>query len=431
MFQPTTARANDAEAIARGKKALETRVFIPAAWTAEAYENAWQHWQPKPDQAPVNYDAAFRAYYGLHAAPYDNGRYPMGLRSGPEGKGLAIDCMTCHGGSLLGNSYVGLGNTALDLQALLEDMAAASGRKDQLPLAVSNVRGTNEAFGLTEFLLTLRNPDLSLRKKPPQEKVRDDSCEDVPAWWHLSKKRTIYHTGSTSSRSVRTLMQFMLDPATPLETFENEEPVFRDIQAYLLSLTPPKFPFPIKQELADEGRKIFTQHCATCHGAHSAAGKYPNKIVAPEEIGTDATRLRGLSSRYFDLYNQSWFAKEKPDGHKASPPEGYQAPPLDGIWATAPYLHNGSLPTLYDVLNSKTRPKIFTRSFATDEDAYDKLKIGWKVQLRNEGPKNLSPVERRRIYDTTQPGRGNGGHTFGDKLDERERWAVIEYLKTL
>jgi hypothetical protein len=432
LVHPGSAWADDKEAIARGKKALETRAFIPASWTVEAYENAWNHWQPKPEKAPANYDQAFRAYYGMHAAPFENGRYPMGLRPGPQGKGLAIDCLTCHGGSLFGESYVGLGNSTLDLQALFEDMNAAS--KPPLkapPHTVSNVRGTNEAFGMTEFLVAFRNPDLSMRKMPMPVKPRDDVCEDVPAWWHLKKKRTMYHTGSTNARSVRSLMQFMLSPRNSPEAIVQEETVFRDIQAYLLSLEPAKYPDPIKQELAAQGQKLFRKNCAKCHGTYGPGGDYPNEIVPHKDVGTDATRLSGLSPKYFDFYNESWFAKEKPTGFNATKPEGYQAPPLDGVWATAPYLHNGSVPTLYDMLNSKTRPKIFTRSFSTDENAYDKTKVGWKVELLQKAPKNLSPYERRKIYDTTQPGRGNGGHTFGDKFKDNERWAIIEYLKTL
>lgn len=110
---------------------------------------------------------------------------------------------------------------------------------------------------------------------------------------------------------------------------------------------------------------------------------------------------------------------------------GYQSPPLDGVWATAPYLHNGSVPTLYDMLNSKSRPKIFTRSFRTDESAYDKKKIGWRIETFDSAPNWDNAWEARRIYDTTQPGRGNGGHTYGDSLTDPQRWAIIEYLKML
>ena len=89
------------------------------------------------------------------------------------------------------------------------------------------------------------------------------------------------------------------------------------------------------------------------------------------------------------------------------------------------------MPTLEGVLNSKTRPKVFTRSFHTGEVDYDQVRVGWKVrEVSPPDVKALSP-ERRKVYDTTQPGRGNGGHFYGDELSEAERRAVIEYLKTL
>ena len=102
------------------------------------------------------------------------------------------------------------------------------------------------------------------------------------------------------------------------------------------------------------------------------------------------------------------------------------------MWATAPYFHNGSVPTLEHVLNSKSRPAIYTRSFRTGVEDYDPVKVGWKITVldRPADPK-LPAHERRKIYDTTQPGRGNAGHPFGDKLTNEERRAVIEYLKTL
>jgi hypothetical protein len=181
LLTSTVARAGDDDAIARGKKALETRAFVPTIWTVEAYENAWQYWTPKPEKAPDHYDQAFRAYYGLPAAPFENGRYPLGLRKSPDGKGLVIDCMLCHGGSILGKSYVGLGNSTLDLQAFFEDMTHTSGRADKWPFAVGNVRGTNEGFASAEFLLSLRNADLSMRKTPAPWKIHGEQCEDVPA----------------------------------------------------------------------------------------------------------------------------------------------------------------------------------------------------------------------------------------------------------
>jgi hypothetical protein len=158
--------------------------------------------------------------------------------------------------------------------------------------------------------------------------------------------------------------------------------------------------------------------------------------VSIEIIGTDRNRFEGFKPESGEFYNQSWFAHEKSgwlgDDYPAMKTAGYQAPPLDGIWATAPYLHNGSVPTVYHLLNSKSRPRVFTRSFRTNSEDYDPIKLGWKVQiLEGNNGANLSSYERRKIYDTTKPGRGNGGHTFGDDLTEEERMSVIEYLKTL
>jgi mono/diheme cytochrome c family protein len=428
--------AQDPEAVERGRRALLTRSFTPALWSKESAGNAWKQWGAIKAK-PQDYPQAFMDYYGLHPAPYDNPGLPMGLREGPGffGKGIASDCLLCHGGSVAGKSYIGLGNASLDVHALFEDMTKASGINKNLPFTFSNARGTSEAGSMAVFLLSLRDADLKMLGKRLDLGLRGDLCEDVPAWWHLKKKKTMYHTGNSNARSVRSLMQFALSPPNSPEFFAKEEATFRDIQAFILSLTPPKYPLPIDKTLAAKGETIFNHTCSKCHGTYGETWTYPNKIVPIDEIGTDRTRFDGFTQKWADYYNQSWLAKEKHAGgvgYPVTPAKGYQAPPLDGIWATAPYFHNGSAPTVYDVLHSKTRPKIFTRSFKTDLDAYDAVKLGWKVKVLEGGPDpGLPAVERRKVYDTTQPGRGNGGHTFGDDLTDEQRRAVIEYLKTL
>lgn len=422
----------------RGKKILATRVFSSAAWSLKAYEEAWRQWGPDQEK-PADYTQAFRRRYGLHPAPYDNGPYPMGIRVGTTvfgGKGLASDCLLCHGGSLLGKSYLGLGNQTLDIQALFEEMARASGKSGKLPFTFSHVRGTSEAVGFAIYLLNYRNPDLTMRFVPEKIVVHDDLCEDVPAWWLLKKKQTMYFTGTTPAKSVRSMMQFMLASTWGPDVFDREEAAFRDIQAYLFTLEAPRYPFAIDTRLAQQGEQVFRANCSTCHGTYGKDWTYPNKIIPLERIGTDRNRFEGIDPHWGHFYNSSWFAKEKNNwfsaGAAVTEPKGYQAPPLDGIWATAPYLHNGSVPTLQHLLDSKSRPTLFTRSFRTEEEAYDKERVGWKVQVLEQGAAaGLPALERRKIYDTRQTGRGNGGHTFGDDLSAEERRAVIEYLKTL
>ena len=277
-----------------------------------------------------------------------------------------------------------------------------------------------------------RNADLSLRTPSKELGLHDDMCEDVPAWWLMKKKKTIYYTGATDSRSVRTLMQFMMHPLNTPKDFEKHEAAFRDISEYLTSMEPPKYPFAINADKAAKGEELFKSNCAKCHGTYGETWTYPNKVIPIDEIGTDPTRFKGIETAYGKEYSESWFGKEAGGAKPMRVTDGYQAPPLDGIWATAPYFHNGSVPTLDDVLNSKARPKRFTRSYKTGEADYDKAKVGWKVtELRDSPNSKLPPIELRKIYDTSKPGRGNGGHTFGDDFTEEERAQVIEYLKTL
>ena len=438
VFAPP-ADAAELSAAQRGEKALLGRSFSPPAWSASAYKNAWRHWGLAKEPPADQYDEQFRARYGLHAAPYPNNGLPMGLReaAGILGrKGLTTDCLLCHGGSVLGQSYVGLGNSTLEIQAFFEEISGADGLPVKTPFVFGNVRGTSEAGGMSVFLLGYREPDLGLRKDRLQFGLRDDLCEDPPAWWLLRKKKTMYHTGGADARSVRSLMQFMMSPLNSRDVFHREEATFRDIQAYLLSLRPPKYPFPVDRSLARKGEGLFVQNCAKCHGTYGEDWTYPNRVIPIKEIGTDPNRFLGISEEFVRYLNTTWFAQENEgwlvNESKARHTPGYQAPPLDGVWATAPYFHNGAAPTVYHVLNSKARPKFYTRSFRTNAEDYDAAKLGWKVTVL-DGPADpsLPPYEQRKVYDTTRPGRSNGGHTYGDALTEDERMAVIEYLKTL
>ena len=420
----------------RGRLSLESTAFIKGFWPKASYDNAWKTWGLKAK--PAEYDAKFRQRYGLHEAPYTNGGYPMGLRKADLliGQGIGIDCMTCHGGSIFGKSIVGLGNNALDIEALFEEMAAAANSPAKVPFTFTNVRGTSEAGPFAVYLLGYRTDDLSLTPIYRNLGLHDDSCEDTPAWWLLKKKKTMYHLGATDARSVRSLMQFMMHPLTTPSEFKKAEPQFRDIQQYLLSIEPPKYPFAVDATKASAGQKLFENNCAKCHGTYGEKWTYPNKIVSLDEIGTDRKKFESLEPKFAKAYTASWFAKESTGnwfwpGYAMRETDGYQAPPLDGIWASAPYFHNGSVPTLDGVLNTKARPTIFTRTYRTDEADYDKVKIGWKVEEVAVPKANAEAIEKRKVYDTSKPGRSNGGHTYGDKLTTEERAAVVEYLKTL
>ncbi len=124
---------------------------------------------------------------------------------------------------------------------------------------------------------------------------------------------------------------------------------------------------------------------------------------------------------------------------------GYIAPPLDGVWASAPYFHNGSVPTLYHVLKASERPAIWSRT-NTDPFAYDLEKVGLLYQEKDISPENYArwktaakgnprseeAREFRRWYNTSGMGRSNQGHDwFSAIMDNDEIYAVVEFLKSL
>jgi hypothetical protein len=406
----------------------------PPLWPLAAYENAWKQWGVK--ERPANYDAVFRERYGLHAAPYDNDGLPMGLHAarGVLSKGIVNDCLLCHAGSVAGETYLGLGNASLDLQGLFDELSAAGAVKMDFPFHFSAVRGVIDPVHPAAYLMAFRDDDLNLRLPAKVEFVPTLSS-DPPAWWLLKKKKIRNWTGNGDAQAVRMDMVNLLTPLNSPEHIKKQEPVFAAIHAFVLSVESPKYPFAVDLKLAAQGRIAFERTCARCHGTYGREWTYPNKVVPLDVIGTDPRLAEALSEKNLAFYNKSWFAQEK--GRVGKPMHvvdrgGYQAPPLDGVWATAPYFHNGSAPTIYDVLSSKSRPKIFTRSYRTSKDDYDTVKLGWKITVLAKAPGPEVPaIERRRTYDTTQSGQGNTGHRFGDALSEEDRMAVIEYLKTL
>ncbi|OJW09056.1 MAG: hypothetical protein BGO49_07780 [Planctomycetales bacterium 71-10] len=436
LFVPIVARAADAPdpaAVERGRRLVEGRQFLKAEWSDAAYRavgKAWGEPAPDPDGDPEGYARAFARRYGLHPAPFPNDGLPMGLKRSmkADGKtrGMQVDCLVCHGGSIGGTSYVGLPNTQVDYAGFFPDLFRADGRRAPLlPFVLNTSRGTTNAGMMSVALMSIRNPDLSMRTFPMPMGSNLPEL-DAPPWWVLKYKRTMYYDGRTPAASVRSIMQFLLAEKTA-EQFRELEPDFADIHAYIRSIEAPKYPFPIDRAAADRGRSVFEASCASCHGTYGATVDYPNEVVPLDVIGTDPARIAGLSDRAVEHYNATWFAEDHPVDPTVE--RGYQAPPLVGIWASAPYLHNGSVPTLRALLDSPRRPRRYLRPPSTDFEHYDRRDVGWKFVEAPEGPPD--PKDPRRVFDASRYGLGVGGHTFGDKLGEAERTDLIEYLKTL
>ncbi len=171
-----------------------------------------------------------------------------------------------------------------------------------------------------------------------------------------------------------------------------------DVLAYIYSLKPPKYPRPINKPLARYGATIFVRQCSKCHGTYGEDGDYPNLLIPESLIGTDSFLFSSnyQSPQFIDWFNSSWFAS---GDHPARlvPFDGYIAPPLDGIWVTAPYLHNGSVPDLEGLLDSRARPRYWSRDYNHLEYDYDR--VGWKYSVK-DGPGGLRWTEQRRAGRT-------------------------------
>ena len=259
---------------------------------------------------------------------------------------------------------------------------------------------------------------------------------DPPPWWRARKKATNFANGMSRGDHRGTMV---LATSLCTDTVEEAAAVaesFVDVQAYLASLEPPTYPFAIDEALAAEGRVLYECRCAGCHGTYAddpAEDAFPNLVIPLEVIGTDSAFVDAASEGGLYHYLEEWFADSFygtiSEVMTNAPVPGYTAPPLDGIWATAPYFHNGSVPSIELVLDSSTRPRQWRR-VDYDSTHFDADALGWPWEPavpHTEAP----PSERPTIYDTTLFGYGNGGHTFGDSLTDAERKAVLEYLKTL
>ncbi len=396
----------------------------------ERLPNVWEpEWKAKIDaQDPDSVRSVAFERYGFSTATWPNQGGPMQFVVTPQGAWVQT-CMLCHGGRLPGSgeSMIGMPNTELDMQTFYEDVTKMTGMKGPFPMSFGMTRGRTNAFIFSLELIRRRNEDLSRRAEPaPMGDYKDQDLDPIP-WWHLKKKTALYVDASVKGDFTRPIMQFTMGEPNG-EKIRSWESDFRDILAYLRSIPAPRYPMAIDRTLAGAGETVFAKTCSQCHGSYGPDGKYPNRLVPIDIVGTDRLRLTGLTREFRAYFNKTWFAGN--NSHSDEDPAGYVAPPLDGVWASAPYFHNGSVPTIYGVLTKEARPKYFRRiGGATAFDAKD---VGFKFEvLPGSASKDLAPEARRRIIDTTLPGLANDGHPFGFALSEKEKRQVVEYLKTL
>lgn len=234
---------------------------------------------------------------------------------------------------------------------------------------------------------------------------------DFPSVWNqrIRERMWLHWDANNNSLAERNLSAALAGGAS--ESSLDHGSIER-VNEWLKSLPAPPFPFAVDTSLAAQGQLVYQRNgCGSCHDVD---GPQVGAATPLQEIGTDPERLTTLSAELlarmlgvgtgypwrFTHYRRS---------------NGYANSPLDGVWARAPYLHNGSIPTLWDLLLPEgDRP----RSFGRGCGQFDPVKVGYSCS----GP---------FMFETGERGNANSGHLYGTYLPDADRRALIEYLKSL
>jgi hypothetical protein len=298
----------------------------------------------------------------------------------------------------------------------------------------------------------------------PRDAITPNSAVSFPPIWNLRQIKWFHYDGDTTSLIDRNVAQAMglgavVIPESGASTLLPRN--LHELEILNGQLTPAKWteligPFrPDEIQLARSGESLYRQNCARCHegpppdGAPLLVEEHRPFRFPVFDVGTDPQRWKNfavpmkdgqefakvlqstlgqIKARAYDenhVSSDEQAAMEPKGGVRWVTTQGYVVRPLAGVWATAPYLHNASVPTLDDLLkSSEQRPKEFLvgyRGYDTDRVGY----ISDPVKIPDAARKGLFK------YDTSLQGNSNAGHEYGARFDESQRKAILAYLKTL
>jgi mono/diheme cytochrome c family protein len=461
---------------------------------------------------------------------------------------IGITCHACHTGGANGSATYGGGNPLQDLHLLLRDAAPLGYLPSLAALAnLTRTRGTNNASDINLAFLFPDQGTLSLDTFFGLLSSGSTASMDTPAWWNMGHRPVKFVDGVFPMDAPRVDMVFYTpffglfgNLGGPLS--EAGQDWMRahgpDLNAWIETLKAPAYPGAIDSALAEQGAVLFhtldlwgpgrnnpvprpatgNGSCASCHGAYApryvndpsflatpalegmAAYITPERIInsdpVREETNDEAVQVAGATNFFGyppTAGTPNDCGPQNRSDLRGDRELGYLAPPLYGVWASAPYFHNGSVPNVWEVLKPSDRQPLWRRKsrtarwdqvgrvimgYDTSMSAYDTTKLGWKYDtIACQKPTLWNPfpsiylqcdpndsaitswynqvltglysnvilawnvlfpptitntdIENRKIYNTYMYGQGNQGHEFTSVLTDQERRAIIEYLKTL
>lgn len=368
-----------------------------------------------------------------------------------------VNCLICHTAEIDGVAYFGAGTKTFDDVWLGDALTRLTGPpwRDILRGSPdhawaadahrilnghhhekidSTTRARSTAFAASHVELYLR----AHGKLPPTEGVGRGDVKTPPLWHTAAKMRAgrWYSDGSFHGRIPLMASSMELEKDRSFDALVRV--VIPDIEAQfeevVRHLRPPRYPYPIDRALADQGRQLFYSAdvgCASCHGTYDERGDvdWPGVHV---DVGTDPKRLAIVTADFIDAFDRSPLAA----GGALRRSDGYAATPLTGVWANFPYLHNGSVPTLYHLLGPVAeRPMVFQ---VMGSRTLDRVRVGQQLFVETRwaglGQRQLHQQfgRDRNWFNAEREGSSNRGHdVWGVVRTESRRKALIEYLKTL
>jgi hypothetical protein len=288
---------------------------------------------------------------------------------------------------------------------LFHNMRAALHVPDKPPEKVppASGPGRNDAFGLLSASL--------LNSPTPYAPIKFGLV------WNVDKRTWVHWDGNTKSPIARNLLA-SLGLGAPMHG-KRGDLIFADVKRQTdLSekIAPPKYPFNIENEAAKRGGPLFASNCNSCHGGPES----DKRLFAMADIGTDPHRAEMFTQKLADGFNK-FLAELESEGYRPPKEYGvrstgkYWAATLGGVWARSPYLHNGSVRTMHELLTS---PDQRAKTFHRGSKVFDEQEMGYT----DDGA---------YVLDTASSGNSNSGHDYGTKLSDNEKRDLIEYLKTL
>jgi len=260
-----------------------------------------------------------------------------------------------------------------------------------------------------------------LDRLPDSEKI---GASDFPSLWNQAPREgmQLHWDGDNDSVDERNLSAGLGAGITPVTV---DHAGLKRVRDWIWTLRPPPYPYAVDAALAARGQAVYASQCLSCHGDHRFKDgvKSGDRVGRVEDIGriqTDRHRLDSYTST-FALNQYALFPDSRYRFTRFRKTHGYANQPLDGIWLRGPFLHNGSVPTLRDLLNAPAeRPAAFYRGY----DVFDQERVGFVSDVAEAGGRRLTR------YDTNIPGNGNMGHEYGIALPAADKDAIVEYLKT-